>query len=85
MNRTLKEGMARVRRQTGERDRGQAASMGLRMTSAAAAERTIVSVMRLPVAISNEVMQAPDGSFLYDPDYSDDAGGDVGAPGVVTP
>lgn len=82
MSRAVEGALARMRERASERDRGAGVALGLRMTSARAADIGIVSVMRLPAVKSDTPAQDEDGNFLYNEWYSDptDPSPDIGAP-----
>lgn len=82
MSRLVAEEMRRMRRRDNEQERGvMVARGGFRYTSSRFAEVASVNITMLPCQLSNTQMQDEDGNFLYDPDYSDPDGPDIGAPG----
>ena len=77
----LQAAIKRARERTNERDRGSAPALGLRLTSARAADQGIVSIARTPATFNGVPLQDGSGNSLYLDGYSDPSGPDVGAPG----
>jgi len=73
--------VARMRERTAEKDRGAPIALGLRLTSARAADQAMVSIARTPCKANGVALQDGSGNLLYLEGYSAPDGPDVGAPG----